>query len=113
MKNDEELLRTFVLHFLVSDRTILHPQPIKLDNAEGTLEAISRFKCHFLPWCHPAITQPCPPPPWCVECCVRTADGDILTPGDDARYTDKLLFKALAGLRQLFHRFLATIKFLL
>lgn len=64
--------------------------------------------CH-----HSAMPPPPITPPWCVECCVLTADGDILTPGDDARYTDRLLFKALVGLRQLFNPFLATIKFLL
>lgn len=48
-----------------------------------------------------------------VVCCALTAEGDILTPGDDARYSDKLLFKALVGLRQLFPWFLPALKFLL
>lgn len=64
------------------------------------------------PCCHSAAAAPTTTR-GCVVCCVLTAEGDILTPGDDARYSDKLLFKALVGLRQLFPWFPSALKFLL
>lgn len=89
------------LHHQPLLRTLLLPSPlIQLANADipwlfGSSNAL------FMPLS--ALVSPCDPTPrCCVECWVLTADGGSLTPGEDARYGDKLLFKALSALRQLF-----------